>query len=165
MPDRFDLTQRARQAIEQNTQCMRMVANLQRRRRTAYSLPHHLKACDAPNALHGALEQRRPSCQSAPRLFDHFHDHPRGRVHELLFFSAIGALFLLGAWIGYKKDALSEPIAWLIALVGACFVGFSVLPQKKRAPGPPPPKGKRGEQAAIRKANKAQKRGPPPPIH
>src|SRR6185295_20072549 len=74
MSDRFDLVERAGQAIEQNTQRMCMVLNLQRRRRTAYSLSHHLNGCDAPDALYGTLEQCRLSCEYASRLLNHVND-------------------------------------------------------------------------------------------
>jgi hypothetical protein len=108
-----------------------------------------------------------PRRSAASRLFEFFHTHPRGRAYELLFFGAIGAAFIAAAYVGFKKDVLNEPIAWLVALVGACFVLFALLPQKKRvAPPAPPVRGKRGKIAEQVKASKAEKRkGPPPPIH
>lgn len=106
---------------------------------------------------------RRPGAFA--RLLHHFHTHPRGRLHEFLFFAGIGALFLGGAWLGNATEKVSQPIAWLLAIVGVCFVVFALLPQKRAAPPPPPPKGRRGEIAKQVQASKAEKRkGPPPPI-
>ena len=74
MSDRFDLAERAGQAIEQNTQRMRMVPNLNVVVERCPSCPCHLEACDAPDAFHGALEQCRLSCQYASRLFNHMNE-------------------------------------------------------------------------------------------
>jgi hypothetical protein len=74
MSDSVELTERAGEAIEQNTQRMGMVPNLQRRRRTAHSLFHHLNGCDAPDAFYGTLEQCRLRCQQTSRLFNHMNE-------------------------------------------------------------------------------------------
>jgi hypothetical protein len=108
-----------------------------------------------------------PARRSATsRLFDFFHTHRYGRALEVAFFSAIGLLLIAGAWAWNRRGGLSEPLMWLVILVGACFIVFALLPQRKAAAPPPVPKGKRGVIAAQVKASKAEKRkGPPPPIH
>ena len=99
-------------------------------------------------------------------MLDHFHHHPRGRLHEFLFFLAV-ALVIGGLdfW-AWKADQLNDPLALLVAIVAFCFFGFGLLPQKKpKAPPAPPLKGKRGQIAQQVQASKAEKRkGPPPPI-
>ena len=107
-----------------------------------------------------------PPKSAYARLLDHFHTHPQGRFHEFLFFAAI-ALVVGGLdYWGWKAGQLSDPIAWLIAIVAVCFLGFGLLPQKKATgPAAPPLKGKRGEIAERKKSSNTQKRrGPPPPI-
>ena len=74
MPDRFDVVERTGQTIEQNMQRMRMVPNLQCRRRTVAVRSCHLEACDPPDAFDNSLEQRRPTCQRAPWLLNHVHE-------------------------------------------------------------------------------------------
>jgi hypothetical protein len=116
---------------------------------------------------------RRLAARVAPppgplsRLFDWFHTHKHGRVYEALFFGVIGAALMVGAYVGGKRGALNEPIAWLLGLVGACTFLFGLLPQKKRAPPAEPAlKGKRAAIAEQVKKSKSEKRkGPPPPIH
>lgn len=99
-----------------------------------------------------------PRKSAYARLLEHFHTHPRGRLHELLFFAGIGALFMLGAWLGFVTGRVSQPIAWLLGIVGVCFVGFSLLPQKKPKPPPPLPPGKRGAIAEQVQASKAERK-------
>ncbi|MFA5860639.1 MAG: hypothetical protein WDA16_02985 [Candidatus Thermoplasmatota archaeon] len=98
------------------------------------------------------------------RLFDFFHTHPRGRLYEWVFFTAIGLAIGGASYFFYARDDLAEPIYWLLLVVAACFVGFALLPQKKHKAPPSLLKGKRGELAEQRKKHKHKKKGPPPPI-
>lgn len=108
-----------------------------------------------------------PKKSAIGRLFDMFHTHPKGRLYEFFFFASIGSVLVALAIVGAppRLDWFAEPISWLIGIVGACLVIFSLLPQKKRRAPPPLPPGKRGEIAAKVKASKAErkKKGPPPP--
>lgn len=103
------------------------------------------------------------------RLLRHFQEHPQGRLHEFLFWAAIGALLLLGAFLGWRTGNVSTPISLMLAVVGVCFVGWAMLPRAKTRGPPPLPKGKRGEIAKKVRASKAEKKRkddglPPPPI-
>lgn len=102
----------------------------------------------------------------ASRLFDHFHEHPRGRLHELLFFAGLGVALGAGTYVAWRVDLVSDPIAWMLAIVAACLVLFALLPQKKRAAAPPAAvAGKRAKIAEQVRASKKEKRkGPDPPI-
>lgn len=115
----------------------------------------------------GAFPRRRVAPRPGPyaRLLDHFHTHPYGRLQEFLFWTAVGLVLGGLAYWGWATGHLSTPLALLIGVVALCFVGFAMLPQRKRAAPPPPPKGKRGQIAQQVKASKAEKRkGPGPPI-
>lgn len=99
------------------------------------------------------------------RLIDHFHTHPNGRRHEILFWSGIGVLLGVLTLVGWRQGVLNDAFALLLGVVALCFVLWSFLPQKKVAP-PKVPKGKRGEiakQVMASKAEKKRKRGPPGP--
>lgn len=99
------------------------------------------------------------------RLVRHFHTHPQGRLHEILFWSGLALLTGALAFFGWKNDKVNDPIALILAVIALCFLGFGLLPQK-RPPTPPPPKGKRGEIAKQVKESKAEKkRGGPAPPH
>lgn len=104
-------------------------------------------------------------------LLDFFHTHPHGRVYEVLFWGGIGVAALALAWIGVARGWMSEPLGWLLGIVGACFLAFALLPHPRRdkrkghGHDEPPLKGKRAQIAQQVKASKAEKRkGPPPPI-
>lgn len=103
------------------------------------------------------------------RLNRHFHEHPKGRLHEFLFWAGLGlSLGALALW-GQLAGWMALPYVLMIAIVAACLVLWAFLPQKR---GPPkrPPVGKRGviaEQVQASKAERKRKKGggpPPPPI-
>ena len=98
------------------------------------------------------------------RLLAHFHEHPQGRLHEILFWAGLGLLLGAVAYLAWRTGNLSTPLALMAGIVALCFVGFSLLPQRRTAPRAPG-KGKRGEIAEKVRASKAEKKrkGPPPP--
>lgn len=104
-----------------------------------------------------------PPKSAYSRLLDHFHTHPKGRLHEMLFWLSLGGAMSAFAIFGWLAGWISEPIAWLIGIVGVCLVGFGILPRhKKHYHGPAPiPKGKRGVIAQQVKASKSEKRKRP----
>lgn len=108
-----------------------------------------------------------PRKSAFARLQDVFHTHPRGRLYEIAFWGGLGVLFLVVAVVGYFQGWLFTPFAWIVGIIGACMVGFAVLPRhrSKRGPAPLPP-GKRGQLAKQKRAAKAErpKRGPGPPL-
>lgn len=100
------------------------------------------------------------------RLVRHFHEHPKGRLHEFFFWAAIGLAFGAFAFFGWRAGFVTTPFALMIGIVAACFLGWSMLPRPKTRAPPPLPSGKRGEiQRAVResKAEAKKKRGPPGP--
>lgn len=104
------------------------------------------------------------------RLIHHFHEHPQGRFHEILFWSGLGVLLGAIAYLAWRFERLSDPLALILAIIAVCFVGWAFLPQRKSRAPPPLPPGKRGEiakQVQQSKAEKKRKKGPPgqhPPI-
>lgn len=108
-----------------------------------------------------------PRRQSAfSRLLDHFHTHPRGRLHEVLFWNGLGLLLGLLTWLAYARDWLSLPLALIAGIVALCVFLWGFLPQKKAAPPQEPPGRRRAEIAKAVKAGKQEgrRKGPPPPI-
>jgi len=102
------------------------------------------------------------------RLVHHFHEHPQGRLHEILFWAGLGVVVGAGAYIGWRTGAVNDGIALILAVVAVCLVGFALLPQRKVKPRPIPP-GKRGAIAQQVRASKAEKKNkggvpPGPPI-
>lgn len=91
------------------------------------------------------------------RLLDHFHTHPRGRLHEFLFWSGLGVVLAALAWLAYQGGFLNLPLMLIAEIVALCFIGWSFLPQKKVAPPKLPP-GKRAEIAKAVRASKAERR-------
>lgn len=98
------------------------------------------------------------------RLLDHFHTHPRGRLHEILFWAVCGLVLGALAYGGWRAGKVNDAIAWILVIVAACMIGFGLLPQR-RPPAARPVKGKRGEIQQQVRASKAErkKKGPPPP--
>lgn len=124
----------------------------------------------------GESIKRRPSLASKvpresafQRLVRHFHEHPRGRFHEFLFWAGLGlTLGALALW-GHFAGWMSLPYVLMVGIVALCLFGWAFLPQKRGAPKPPPV-GKRGviaDQVRASKAERKRKKGggpPPPPI-
>lgn len=100
------------------------------------------------------------------RLIRHFHEHPQGRLHEILFWGSIGLALGIVAFLSWRARWLSTPLALMLGIVAACFVGWAMLPHPKARAPPPLPKGKRGEIAQQRAQIKAKRRkdGPGPPM-
>lgn len=98
-----------------------------------------------------------PRKSAASRMFEHFHTHPRGRLHEILFFGGLGLALGFGAFFGWRTGHVSVPIAWMLAIVALCLVLFGLLPQRKPKKAPEPPPGRlRAEKAAAVKASKEE---------
>lgn len=101
------------------------------------------------------------------KLIRHFHEHPRGRLHEFFFWAAIGLAFGALAFFGWRFAFLSTPLSLMTAVISICFLGWSLLP-RPHARGQPQdlPSGKRGEiQKRVRESKAAaakRKKGPPP---
>lgn len=91
------------------------------------------------------------------KILDHFHTHPRGRLHEFLFWAGLGAaLALLTLW-GRSSGTLSEPIGWMLYIVAACFLLWSLLPQRKPKTQAEPPAGRlRAQKAEAVRASKEE---------
>lgn len=96
----------------------------------------------------------------------HFHTHPHGRLHEILFWGGIGLVLGAVAFFGWRGGWLSTPLALMLAIVAACFVLWAMLPQRKARAPPPVASGKRGEIERQRREIKASrtKKGPGPPL-
>jgi hypothetical protein len=78
------------------------------------------------------------------RLQDHFHTHPQGRLHEFLFWAGSGLVLGVLAFAGWRSDKVSTPIALILAIVAACLVLWSFLPQAPRKEiAPRPSKSRR----------------------
>ena len=93
------------------------------------------------------------------RLLDHFHTHPRGRLHEFLFWSGLGVTLGAVAYVAYARDVLNLPLMLICEIIALCLIGWSFLPQKKVAPKPLPPGKRRAEIAqAVRESKKETKR-------
>ena len=101
------------------------------------------------------------------KLLRFFHTHPQGRLYEVLFWTGIGLVLGALAYFGWRAGKVSTPIALMLAIVAACFIGWALLPRAKQRAPPPLPEGKRGEIAAKVRASKAERKkkgpGPPPP--
>jgi len=103
------------------------------------------------------------------KLLRHFHTHPKGRLHEFLFWAAIGVVLGVVAVLGFTQGWLSTPLSLMLAVIALCFVGWAFLPRAKTKAPPPLPQGKRGEIARNVRAAKAERKKkddglPPPPI-
>lgn len=90
---------------------------------------------------------RRPS--RFARLIDHFHTHPQGRLHELLFWFGLGAAIGGFALWGWLAGWMSTAIALVLAVIAITLALWSLLPQHR--PAKPPaapvsPKSKRKQQ-------------------
>lgn len=92
------------------------------------------------------------------RLLHHFHTHPKGRLHEFLFWSGLGVVLGLLSWWAYATGRLSLPLALIAWIVAACFAGWSLLPQRKAPPPPKLPGRLRAEKVAAVKASKEEGR-------
>lgn len=111
------------------------------------------------------LPDRVPRESSFGRLVRHFHEHPQGRLHEILFWGGIGLAMGAFAFFGWRADWLSTPIALMLGVVAACFLLWAMLPQRKSKGPPKVIPGKRGEIARERaqiKAKHKQKENVPP---
>ena len=103
----------------------------------------------------GAAVGRRKSAFG--RLLDHFHTHPRGRLHEVLFWGGLGVLLGGLALAGWRFGYVSDPIAWMLGVIALCFVLFALLPQRKPRRVAEPPAGRlRAEKAAAVRASKEE---------
>ena len=95
------------------------------------------------------------------KLLHHFHTHPKGRLHEFLFWSGLGLALGLAAVLGYRLGYVSLPFFLIMAIIAVCLVGWSLLPQKKA----PPPKAYTGrlraEVARNVEASKAERKRKP----
>lgn len=75
---------------------------------------------------------------------DHFHTHPKGRLHEIMFWAGSGLILGALAYIGWQTDNLSTPIALIFAVIALCLVGWSALPPARKPAAPPKnPRSKR----------------------
>ena len=104
------------------------------------------------------------------KLIRHFHEHPRGRLHERLFWHGLGLILGALTFLGWRSDVVSDPFALMLGVIALCLFLWGFLPQRKARPPPPLPPGKRGEIAEkvrAMKAEKKRKKAPPgqhPPI-
>ena len=90
-------------------------------------------------------------------MFEHFHTHPKGRLHEVLFFAGLGLTLGLLTLLGWRFGYVSDPIAWMLEIIAACLVGFGLLPQRKPKRAPEPPAGRlRAQKAEAVKASKEE---------
>lgn len=90
-------------------------------------------------------------------MFEHFHTHPQGRRHEILFFGGLGLTLGVLTFLGWRFGYVSDPIAWMLEIIAACILGFGLLPQRKPKRAPEPPAGRlRAERAAAVKASKEE---------
>ena len=92
------------------------------------------------------------------RLLDHFHTHPKGRLHEMLFWNGVGLLLGGLTLVGYVTGRLSLPLALVAAIVSLCLFLWGFLPQRKPKPAPRPVGRLRAEKAAAAKASKEEGR-------
>lgn len=104
------------------------------------------------------------------RLVRHFHEHPRGKLHEFLFWTGIAIVIGATTFVAWRAGKMSTPFALLGGLVAICFFGWAFLPHPapKRQVGSLPGSSKRGAIAKQVKASKEavarKKKGPGPPI-
>lgn len=107
-----------------------------------------------------------PRESASTRLIRHFHEHPRGRLHEISFWIGIGGALGGLTYLGWRVGRINTPIALILAIVAVCIVGFAALPQRQARAPPPLPPGKRGEIARKVRESKAEKKrgkgGAPP---
>lgn len=73
---------------------------------------------------------------------DHFHTHPKGRLHEFLFWSGLGVVLGIGGFVGWRTQVLSTPIALLTGIVALCFIGWAFLPQSPHVQAAPAKTGR-----------------------
>lgn len=71
-------------------------------------------------------------------LLDHFHTHPQGRLHEMLFWNGAGLVLGALAFAGWKLGYINDAFGLLFGIVALCLAGFGWLPQRR--PAPPPEK-------------------------
>lgn len=90
------------------------------------------------------------------RLLDHFHTHPKGRLHEFLFWAGLGLALGLATFVGWRAGYVNDPFAWILLIVSACFVLWSLLPQRKPKAKPPPAGRLRAERAEAVRASKEE---------
>lgn len=96
------------------------------------------------------------------RLLRHFHTHPQGRLHEILFWVGLGVLVGGLSFLAWRTGNLSTPLALMAGVISICLVGWAFLPQRKDRAPPPLPPGKRGAIAKQLRANKKRKEPVPP---
>lgn len=107
---------------------------------------------------------RRSACRPVPRksafgrLLDHFHTHPKGRLHEMLFWNGMGLTLGVLTGVGYFGGFLSLPLALIAGIVSLCLFLWGFLPQKKAKPAPPLKGRLRAEKAAAARASKEEGR-------
>ena len=99
-----------------------------------------------------------PRRSAFERLLDHFHNHPKGRLHEMLFWNGVGLLVGGLTFAAYALDWLALPLALIGGIVAACLFLWGFLPQKKARPPPPAPGRKRAEIAEAVRASKKERR-------
>ncbi len=122
-----------------------------RRRRGPPTTPVAPEPSSAPIRMRAAVA--RPESAFA-RFMTRVHAHPRARLLEFLLWGSTGGLVLaLGLWM-WKIQRWEVP-GLLVVIVGACLVGWGLLPPKKTHPKPPPPGRRRREIAEARKTKRS----------
>jgi hypothetical protein len=94
------------------------------------------------------------------RLLDHFHTHPQGRLHEILFWNGLGLVLgalALALFLFYDSPS-AVPFSLLLGIVALCVFLWGYLPQKKAKPAPRPAGRLRAEKAAAARASKEEGR-------
>lgn len=92
------------------------------------------------------------------RLLDHFHTHPRGRLHEMLFWNGAGLLLGILTWVAFATDNLALPLALILGIVAVCVFLWGFLPQRKAKAAPRPAGRLRAEKIAAARASKEEGR-------
>lgn len=90
------------------------------------------------------------------RLLDHFHTHPRGRLHEFLFWAGLAVLVGALTYVGWRAGFVNTAFAWILAVVAVCLLLWSLLPRPKQRVAEPPSGRLRAEKAAAVRASKEE---------
>ena len=92
------------------------------------------------------------------RLLDHFHTHPKGRLHEFFFWAGLGVVVAVLTFFGWRAGVVNTAFAWILAIVAACFFLWALLPRPKQRVAEPPSGRLRAERAAAVRASKEEGR-------